>query len=84
MEGRKAVGGKLEVKIRVRDPFVNKQVEEVKEKWLIVDQLERRPAPPVQVSILSSITTLPNHIRSIHYIIMGTFTITRCGQRCSG
>lgn len=49
MEGRKAVGGKLEVKIRVRDPFVNKQVEEVKEKWLIVDQLERRPAPPVQV-----------------------------------
>jgi len=48
MEGRKAVGGKLEVRIRVRDPFVNKQVEEMKEKWLIVDQLERKPAPPVQ------------------------------------
>lgn len=44
MEGRKSVGGKLEVKIRVRDPFVNKQVEEVKEKWLIIDEYERRPA----------------------------------------
>lgn len=48
MEGRKAVGGKLEVRIRIRDPFVNKQVEEVKEKWLIIDQLERKPLPVVQ------------------------------------
>lgn len=41
MEGRKAVGGKLEVKIRIRDPYVTKQVEEVKEKWLVIDRFER-------------------------------------------
>ncbi|KAL4236983.1 Coiled-coil and C2 domain-containing protein 1A [Mactra antiquata] len=37
-DGRKSVGGKLEVKLRIRDPFKNKQVEEVKEKWLVIDQ----------------------------------------------
>jgi len=53
MEGRKAVGGKLEVKIRIRDPYVTKQVEEVKEKWLVIDQLERRlpQALPAQVHL---------------------------------
>lgn len=38
MDGRKSVGGKLEVKLKVRDPLKNKQVEEVKEKWLIIDK----------------------------------------------
>ncbi|KAJ8305464.1 hypothetical protein KUTeg_016009 [Tegillarca granosa] len=37
-DGRKSVGGKLEVKIRIRDPLKSKQVEEVKEKWLVIDQ----------------------------------------------
>lgn len=37
-DGRKSVGGKLEVKTRIRDPFKSKQVEEVKEKWLVIDQ----------------------------------------------
>ena len=37
-DGRKSVGGKLEVKVRIRDPFKSKQVEEVKEKWLVIDQ----------------------------------------------
>jgi len=51
MDGRKAVGGKLEVKIRIRDPFVTKQVEEVKEKWLVIDHFERQlpPAAPAEV-----------------------------------
>jgi coiled-coil and C2 domain-containing protein 1 len=34
------------VKIRVRDPYVSKQVEEVKEKWLIIDQFDRKPPSP--------------------------------------
>lgn len=38
MDGRKSVGGKLEVKLKLRDPLKNKQVEEVKEKWLIIDK----------------------------------------------
>ncbi|CAL1265126.1 unnamed protein product [Larinioides sclopetarius] len=36
MDGRKSVGGKLEVKLRVRDPLLVKQVEEVREKWLVI------------------------------------------------
>ncbi|GFX16513.1 uncharacterized protein TNCV_22841 [Trichonephila clavipes] len=32
MDGRKACGGKLEVKFRIRDPLLVKQVEEVREK----------------------------------------------------
>ncbi|RUS89573.1 hypothetical protein EGW08_002691 [Elysia chlorotica] len=41
MDGRKTVGGKLEVKLRIRDPLKTKQVEEVKEKWLVIDQFIR-------------------------------------------
>jgi coiled-coil and C2 domain-containing protein 1 len=37
MEGRKAVGGKLEVKIRLRNPISTKQIEQNKDKWLIID-----------------------------------------------
>lgn len=31
----------LELKIRVRDPLLAKQVEEVKEKWLVIDSFDR-------------------------------------------
>ena len=41
MDGRKSVGGKLEVKMKIRDPFTSKQVEETKEKWLIIDHFDR-------------------------------------------
>lgn len=37
MDGRKTVGGKLEVKLRVRNPILTKQVEHIEEKWLVVD-----------------------------------------------
>lgn len=36
-ERKKMVGGKLEVKIRVRNPIVAKQLEKVTEKWLVID-----------------------------------------------
>ncbi len=35
--------------MRVRDPFSSKQVEEVKEKWLILDQFERSLPKPVSI-----------------------------------
>jgi len=56
MEGRKAVGGKVEVKIRIRDPYVSKQIEEMKEKWLVIDHFERQvpPAAAAQVNRLLS------------------------------
>lgn len=37
MDGRKTVGGKLELKIRVRNPILAKQIEQINEKWLIID-----------------------------------------------
>ena len=38
MDGRKLAGGKLEVKVRVRDPFKGRHVEETNVKWLVIDQ----------------------------------------------
>ena len=35
-DGRKAVGGKVEAKIRIRNGIVAKQLEQKKEKWLVV------------------------------------------------
>ncbi|XP_017778649.1 PREDICTED: coiled-coil and C2 domain-containing protein 1-like isoform X2 [Nicrophorus vespilloides] len=37
MDGRKKVGGKLEVRIRVRDPLISKEVQQLSERWLVVD-----------------------------------------------
>ncbi|CAH1773801.1 unnamed protein product [Owenia fusiformis] len=51
MDGRKSIGGKLEVKVRIRNPFSAIQVEEVKEKWLVIDKFDRTilsgNAPPI-------------------------------------
>jgi len=35
-DGRKPVGGKVEAKIRIRNPIVAKQIEQKQEKWLVV------------------------------------------------
>ena len=35
--GRKAVGGKLEVRLRIREPLVDKDVKIEKWKWLVID-----------------------------------------------
>lgn len=37
MEGRKAVGGKLEIKLRLRNPILTKQMELLEERWLLLD-----------------------------------------------
>ncbi|XP_011311518.1 coiled-coil and C2 domain-containing protein 1-like isoform X2 [Fopius arisanus] len=37
MNGRKAAGGNLEVKIRLRNPILTKQIEKMTDKWLIID-----------------------------------------------
>jgi coiled-coil and C2 domain-containing protein 1 len=39
MDGRKPVGGKLEVKVRIRHPILTKQVEQIQEKWLVIDDI---------------------------------------------
>ena len=35
--GRKTVGGKIEVMIKIREPLVDKDAEIIKEKWLVLD-----------------------------------------------
>jgi coiled-coil and C2 domain-containing protein 1 len=40
MDGRKPVGGKLEVKVRIRNPILTKQVEQIQEKWLVIDHVQ--------------------------------------------
>eukprot|EP00003_Mantamonas_plastica_P005520 TRINITY_DN1441_c3_g1_i3.p1 TRINITY_DN1441_c3_g1~~TRINITY_DN1441_c3_g1_i3.p1 ORF type:complete len:884 (-),score=376.22 TRINITY_DN1441_c3_g1_i3:3591-6026(-) len=37
LDGRKKTGGKLEIKLRLRDPLGGKQIDEVQEKYLIID-----------------------------------------------
>lgn len=37
-DGRRTCGGRLEVKMRIREPIVGKQIEDVTEKWLVIDK----------------------------------------------
>lgn len=37
MEGRKATGGKLELKVRLRNPILTKQIEQITDRWLTID-----------------------------------------------
>lgn len=68
MEGRKTVGGKLEVKIRVRDPFKSRQVDEVKEKWLVIDQFIKTTGSKVNKSF-ECLLTWPNTFFLMHYLL---------------
>lgn len=36
MDGRKATGGKLEVKVKIREPVSGAEIQPVTEKWLIL------------------------------------------------
>jgi len=44
MDGRKQIGGKLEVKIRIREALVEKKMSIVREKWLIIDDYAQSSA----------------------------------------
>ena len=37
MNGRREIGGKLQLRIKIREPLLAKQVEEIKEKWIVFD-----------------------------------------------
>lgn len=40
LEGRRQIGGKLEIKIRIREPLLHKEVKHLEHKWLIIDKFE--------------------------------------------
>lgn len=41
-DGRKPTGGKLEVKIRLREPLNGQDLQTVTEKWLVMDPVTRK------------------------------------------
>ncbi|KAF6020435.1 hypothetical protein EB796_021238 [Bugula neritina] len=45
--GRKEIGGNLEVVLKMREPLSQKQVEVIEEKWLTIDQFVRLSRPVV-------------------------------------
>ncbi|XP_068606600.1 coiled-coil and C2 domain-containing protein 1A [Brachionichthys hirsutus] len=48
MDGRKATGGKLEVRVKIREPLSGVEVQPTTEKWLVLDPVSplSPPAPP--------------------------------------
>ena len=36
-KGRKAIGGKVEIKLRIREPLTDKDVEILTQKWLVIE-----------------------------------------------
>lgn len=53
----------MEVRVRVREPYVSKQVEQTREKWLIIDRFIQRPGADV---------------RSLYYYCQYTLSYTLC------
>ncbi|XP_044134677.1 coiled-coil and C2 domain-containing protein 1A [Bufo gargarizans] len=45
MEGRRPTGGKIEVCVRIREPFSSQQLSSSTEKWLVVEPIILPPAP---------------------------------------
>uniref|UniRef100_A0A667Z9V0 Coiled-coil and C2 domain-containing protein 1B n=1 Tax=Myripristis murdjan TaxID=586833 RepID=A0A667Z9V0_9TELE len=45
LDGRKATGGKLEVRVKIREPLGGVHLQSVTEKWLVLDPLSS-PSPP--------------------------------------
>jgi coiled-coil and C2 domain-containing protein 1 len=35
--GRKAIGGQLQIRVKLREPLLAKQIKEIREKWLVFD-----------------------------------------------
>lgn len=57
MDGRKATGGKLEVRVKMREPLSGADVQPVTEKWLVLDPVSSLSPPErkkERVSIFSS------------------------------
>ncbi|XP_071485930.1 coiled-coil and C2 domain-containing protein 1-like [Diadema antillarum] len=59
MDGRKEIGGKIEVKIRIHHPLSGMKEDFIKEKWLIVDSVQRKVSWTLAANPTSSSTRKP-------------------------
>ncbi|KAL6110431.1 cc2d1a [Pungitius sinensis] len=61
MDGRKATGGKLEVKVTIREPLTGADLQAVTEKWLVLDPVSSLPPPERQKDRAPSPRSKPKH-----------------------
>ena len=68
----KTTCGKVEVSVRIREPFVSKDTEEVVEKWLVVDA---EPTAPIQPQV--TVPSNPGTLKTTH----GTASSSGVGEK---
>ncbi|KAM8771836.1 coiled-coil and C2 domain-containing protein 1A isoform 2-T2 [Acanthopagrus schlegelii] len=61
MDGRKATGGKLEVRVKIREPLSGVDVHPVTEKWLVLDPVSSLSPPERQKERAPSPRSKPRH-----------------------
>lgn len=55
MDGRKATGGKLEVRVKIREPLSGVDLQPVTEKWLVLDPVSSLSPPERQKERVSRV-----------------------------
>ena len=60
MDGRKATGGKLEVRVKIREPLSGVDVHPVTEKWLVLDLVSSLSPPERQKERVSEFSVPPD------------------------
>ncbi|XP_070842172.1 coiled-coil and C2 domain-containing protein 1A isoform X1 [Chaetodon trifascialis] len=61
MDGRKATGGKLEVRVKIREPLSGVDLQPVTEKWLVLDPVSSLSPPERQKERAPSPRSKPKH-----------------------
>ncbi|XP_029286424.1 LOW QUALITY PROTEIN: coiled-coil and C2 domain-containing protein 1A [Cottoperca gobio] len=61
MDGRKATGGKLEVRVKIREPLSGVDLQPVTEKWLVLDPVSSLSPPERQRERAPSPRSKPRH-----------------------
>lgn len=61
MDGRKATGGKLEVRVKIREPLTGVDLQPVTEKWLVLDPVSSLSPPERQKERAPSPRSKPRH-----------------------
>ncbi|XP_040003317.1 coiled-coil and C2 domain-containing protein 1A [Xiphias gladius] len=61
MDGRKATGGKLEVRVKIREPLSGVDFQPVTEKWLVLDPVSSLSPPEKQKGQAQSPRSKPRH-----------------------
>uniref|UniRef100_A0A3B4XIV8 Coiled-coil and C2 domain-containing protein 1B n=1 Tax=Seriola lalandi dorsalis TaxID=1841481 RepID=A0A3B4XIV8_SERLL len=60
MDGRKATGGKLEVRVKIKEPLSGVDLQPVTEKWLVLEPVSSLSPPEKQKERVSRVCCLPD------------------------